>query len=276
MGKVITALIQLDSTANQGDNFKRIENLVEQAAAQGARLAALPEFAGGIMPVDSPNWSEEFIGPTTNFLSSLARRHGLWIHGGSFRESNPGRPPFNTSVFIDPAGKIRATYRKIHLFSIDIDGGPTFRESDHTSAGGEISVHQCDLGIFGFSICYDLRFPEMFRLMALSGAQAVFVPACFTQSTGPAHWECLLRARAIENGCYIIAAAQCGSKPAYQAHGHSLAVDPWGTVIAELGDGEGLCLAEIDFNKTLETRKKIPVLKNRREDVYSLAEIAKR
>lgn len=275
MEKLITALIQLDSTSNQSDNFKRIEKLVKQAAAQGAQLAALPEFAGGIMPADSPNWSEEFIGPTTRFLSSLARRHGLWIHGGSFRETNPGRPPFNTSVFIDPAGKIRASYRKIHLFSIDIDGGPSFRESGHTSAGDEICVHQCDLGVFGFSICYDLRFPEMFRLMALSGAQAIFVPAYFTQSTGQAHWECLLRARAIENSCYIIAADQCGPKPAYQAHGHSLLIDPWGTVVAELGDDEGLCLAEIDFSKVQETRKNNPALKNRREDVYSLAEIAK-
>ena len=272
MEKLIIALIQLDSTSHRDDNFKRIEKLVSRAAAGGARLVALPEFSGDIRPADSPQWSEDLAGPTATFLSALARRHGLWIHGGSFRESNSPRPPFNTSVFIDPAGQIRAIYRKIHLFDVEITEGPSFTESDHTSAGEKIVVHQSGLGVFGFSICYDLRFPEMFRLMALRGAQVIFVPANFTRATGQAHWECLLRARAIENGCYIVAAAQCGLKPEYQAHGHSLVIDPWGTIVAELGDSEDVCLAEINIEIVSEARKKIPALTNRREDVYCLTE----
>lgn len=269
----LTGIIQMDSTDDLTANLARIELFAAQAAGLGARLISLPETAN-IIASDPGGHAEPVPGPTTGRLAALARRHGLWIHGGSLWEKNDGGRPWNTTVLINPEGEVAARYRKLHLFDVEVEGGPDIRESDSISPGREIVSVDTDLGRLGFAICYDLRFPELFRLLALAGAEVIFVPACFAETTGRAHWESLLRARAIENGCYILAAAQCGRKPKYRAHGHSLAIGPWGDIIAARPEGEGCLLAEIDLDSVKAARRQIPGLANRRDDVYSLGAAA--
>ena len=293
MSGYLAGIVQMDSTADLAGNLDRIEFFVEKAAAAGARLVSLPETAN-LIAADPAKAAETIPGPTTERLAALARRHGLWIHGGSLWEKEAGerispvpaeplehhgRPneikpppgkPWNTTVLIDPEGKAVSRYQKLHLFDVEVEDGPSFRESDHISPGQWMVRTDTEFGRFGFTICYDLRFPELFRLLALGGAEVIFVPACFTEATGRAHWEPLLRARAIENGCYILAAAQCGLKPKYLAHGHSLAVSPWGEIIARQPEGEGLILAEIDLEAVKAARRQIPALANRRDDIYRL------
>ena len=175
-------------------------------------------------------------------------------------------------MLISPEGKILATYSKLHMFDITLADGTPYRESDRVKPGDSIVTVETELGIFGMSICYDVRFPEIYRLMALRGAQVIFVPASFTMPTGKDHWEVLLRARAIENGCYIVAAGQIGQKPAYAAYGNSLVADPWGTVIARSKDAPGITYAEIDLDYLEKIRKQIPSLENRRSDLYEVSE----
>ena len=269
MSGYLAGIIQMDSTADPDGNLERIDLLAEKAAGLGARLISLPETAN-VITVEASSHAETIPGPTTERLAALARRLGLWVHGGSLWEKSGGPKPWNTSVMINPEGELTTRYRKLHLFDVEVLNGPSVRESALISPGGEIVLTETGLGRFGFTICYDLRFPELFRLLALAGAEVIFMPACFTEATGRAHWESLLRARAIENGCYILAAAQCGRKPKYQAHGHSLAVSPWGEITACLPEGEGLIMAEIDLEAVKLARQQIPGLANRREDVYCL------
>ena len=270
MSCYLAGIIQMDSTADLAGNLDRIEFLTDKAAAAGARLISLPETAN-VIAADPARHAETIPGPTTERLAALARRHGLWLHGGSLWEKDErAGKPWNTTVLINPEGKVVSRYCKLHLFDVEVEDGPGFRESDLISPGEWIVKTNTDLGRFGFTICYDLRFPELFRLLALGGAEVIFVPACFTETTGRAHWEPLLRARAIENGCYVLAAAQCGRKPKYQAHGHSLAVNPWGEIIACQPAGEGFILAEIDLEAVKAARRQIPALANRRDDIYGL------
>jgi len=263
-------VVQLDTGAVKQDNLSRIEALIAQAARQSALLISLPETMNIIAPGQGAESSEPIPGPTTDFLSAVAKRYGLWIHGGSMWERSLNGKPFNTTALIGPDGKVLSTYRKLHLFDVQLGDGPGIRESNQTAAGNEIVTVPTPIGHFGLSICYDLRFPELYRLMALAGAQILFVPANFTSTTGKAHWEVLLRARAIENSCYIIAAAQCGDKPGYRAYANSMIVDPWGEVLAQLPQGEGVITAEIDLAKAARARAQIPALQNRRADVYAL------
>ena len=195
----------------------------------------------------------------------------VYIQGGSVTEALEGeKRSANTSVLISPQGTILASYRKMHMFDITLTDGTPFRESDRVKPGDTIVTAGTELGVFGLSVCYDVRFPELYRLMALRGAQVIFVPASFTMPTGKDHWEVLLRARAIENGCYIVAAGQIGTKPAYAAYGNSLVADPWGTVVARARDEEGLVFAEIDLDYLERVRRQIPSLENRRTDCYEI------
>ncbi len=262
------AIVQMDSGPDRTANLARLESLIAASAEEGANLVALPETVNAIVSGSFSQVAEPIPGFSIEALAKLARRHGIWLHCGSIVEQNPGGLPWNTSVLLNPEGNIVATYRKLHLFDVNIDNGPRVRESDNFSSGHEISSIQTPLGKFGFTICYDLRFPELFRSLALSGAEVIFVPANFTQNTGRRHWETLLRARAIENACYIIAPAQCGSKPQYQAHGHSLAIGPDGEILASLANDEGVALTLIDLEKVREARRQIPVLANRRSDLF--------
>ena len=228
------ALIQMDTQNDKGENMKKACRFIDEAAGHGAKLICFPEVMNLIgRNIGEGGGKEEIPGYTSDILCRKAREHKVWIHGGSITEQVPGQKKSrNLSLLVNPDGEIAAQYRKLHMFDITLADGTPFRESDRVEGGNEITTVSTELGTFGMSICYDIRFPELYRLMALQGAQVMFVPASFTMPTGKDHWEPLLRARAIENGCYIVAAGQIGTKPAYAAYGNSMVVDPWGTIIA--------------------------------------------
>jgi len=268
------AMIQMDTQNNKGENLKQACAWIDEAAARGAKLVCFPEVMNLIgRNVGEGGGKEQIPGYTTEILCAKAKEHGIYIHGGSITEERPGeKRSSNTSVFISPEGEILASYRKLHMFDITLADGTPFNESDKVQPGSDIVTVETELGVFGMSICYDVRFPEIYRLMALRGAQVIFVPASFTMPTGKDHWEPLLRARAIENGCYIVAPGQIGTKPAYTAYGNSLVADPWGTVIARAKDMPGITYAEIDLDYLDKIRKQIPSLENRRTDLYEVVE----
>jgi predicted amidohydrolase len=265
-------IIQLDSQNDKGKNMARICEFIDEAAARGAKLVALPEMMNLLGDNIGEGGADEAIpGYSTDILARKARQHGMFIHCGSIREENPGdKRFFNTSVVLDKTGQVIAKYRKLHTFDVTLPDGTVFNESERVKAGSNIVSVDTELGKFGLTICYDLRFPELFRLLALEGARIIFTPANFTLPTGKDHWEPLLRARAIENGCYIAAPAQIGKKPKFTAFGCSMVVDPWGTVIAKAKEEPGLTIAEIDLDFQDKIRAQIPSLKNRRSDIYDL------
>lgn len=265
MKKFIIAAIQLDSTANKEKNLKDITYFIEDAVEKKAKIVALPENAN----YAGTEFESELIpGHTTNILCELAKKHNIYIHGGSISEDNGTKKPYNTTVMINPNGEIIAKYRKLHMFDVDIENGPSYRESDSKTPGNEIVSVDTDYGKLGFSICYDIRFPELYRKLALDGAKIIFTPANFVMNTGKDHWESILRARAIENTCYIVAPAQTGAKPAYLAYGKTMIIDPWGNVLAKASDKPCVITAEIDFDYLDKVRTQVPCLKNRRPDVY--------
>lgn len=272
--KYTLAMVQMDTQNNKGENLARACAWIDEAAARGAKLICFPEVMNLIgRNVGEGGGKEAIPGYTTEILCEKAKEHGVYIHGGSITEVREGeKRSSNTSVFISPKGEILATYSKLHMFDITLADGTPYKESDKVQPGREIVTVDTELGSFGMSICYDIRFPELYRIMALRGAQVIFVPASFTMPTGKDHWEPLLRARAIENGCYIVAAGQIGTKPAYAAYGNSLVADPWGTVIARAKDIPGITYAEIDLDYLDKIRNQIPSLENRRTDLYEVVE----
>ncbi len=274
MKKYQVALCQMDSQDNRAENLRTACALLEEAAARGASLAAFPEIfnvidQGEAPPEEIPN------GPTIRLMASKARELNLWVLCGSLWEENlEGDRKFNTSVLLNPRGEVAARYSKLHMFDITLPDGQIAFESEQVKPGDKMVVRETELGTFGFSICYDIRFPELYRWMALEGAQIFFVPAEFNIGTGKNHWEPLLRARAIENGCYVIAPAQIGTKRVkggtYTCFGSSMVVDPNGMVIARAPERTGVTLAEIDLDYVEEMRRNIPSLKNRRTDLYTV------
>ena len=266
------ALVQLDATADVDANIDRAADLATQAAAGGARLVALPEYLHYRGDDDGFRASAAPIpGPFTDAFAAVARRRDVWILAGSVAEtsSSPARP-YNTSVLIAPDGSIAATYRKIHLFDVAVDAGPVDTESARVSAGDTPVVADVDGTKLGLTVCYDLRFPELYRTLALAGAEILAVPANFTERTGRDHWEVLLRARAIENGAWVIAPGQAGGPAGQPAFGRSMVIDPWGTLIAQASDGVGIVHAEVDTDRVASVRRQIPALANRRPETYRL------
>ncbi|MDR2178860.1 MAG: carbon-nitrogen hydrolase family protein [Synergistaceae bacterium] len=273
MRKYTAALVQLDSQNDKSDNMEKISRFIDEAAAKGASLVSLPEVMNYIGDPEKgeADLEETIPGYSTQILMQKAKEHGLYIHGGSLTEKKPqDTRHYNTSVMIDDKGEIIAVYRKLHTFDVTLPDGTVCRESAKIFPGDGVVTADTKFGKMGFSICYDIRFPELFRLMALEGTQVFFTPANFTLATGKDHWESILRARAIENGCYVVAAAQIGKKPQFVAYGNSMVVDPWGTVIARAKNEPGVAYAEIDLDFQERVRAQIPSLKNRRSDVYRL------
>jgi predicted amidohydrolase len=264
------ALVQLDAGGDPERNVATAAELADRAAAAGARLVALPEylqFRGGD---DGFRASARAIpGPFTDAFAEVARRRDAWILVGSLAESSADpRRPYNTSVLIGPDGTVAATYRKIHLFDVAVDAGPVDLESARVSPGTEAVLATVDGVRIGLTICYDVRFPELYRTLALAGAEVLTVPANFTERTGRDHWEVLLRARAIENGAYVLAPSQVNGPPGQPAFGRSMIVDPWGTVIAQAADTVGVIVADIDTDRVAAIRRQIPALANRRPASY--------
>jgi len=283
------ACVQMNTRGDGPANVRAATALVEAAAAAGARLVALPEtwaYKGGREGMRAS--AEAVDGPSNAALAQLAARLGLFVLAGSIYEPSPEPGHvFNTSALFGPDGGLRAVYRKIHLF--DVTAGTTvYRESDYVMPGAELVTAEIDPGeaapgdpaetaapaapvTLGLTICYDLRFPELYRSLALRGAQILCVPSAFTAYTGAAHWEVLLRARAVENGCFVVAPGQVAEHlPGRECFGHSMIVDPWGAVLAEVRDGVGFCIADLDLGRIAEVRGQIPSLQNRRPDAYDL------
>ncbi len=266
------ALIQTDAGPDPEANVARAAELADAAAARGARLVALPEYLQYRGTDDGFRASARPIpGPFTAPFAEIARRHGCWILAGSLAESSgdPARP-YNTSALIGPDGEIAARYRKIHLFDIAVDHGPSDVESARVTGGEEPVVASVDGAALGLTICYDLRFPELYRTLALAGAEIIAVPSNFTERTGRDHWEVLLRARAIENGAWVIAPSQIGGPVVQPAYGHSMVIDPWGIVVAQAPDRETTIHAVIDTDRVAAVRRQIPALANRRPATYRL------
>jgi deaminated glutathione amidase len=263
---------QLCSNENVADNLTRARTLVKGAAHAGAQLVGLPEnFAYLGSDRDHKLAIAEEVddaagGPILTAMRETAREAGVWLLLGGFPEKVPHPERIgNTSLLLDPEGVIRARYRKMHLFDVDVPGGQRFRESDSIAAGEEVVVASTPWGGLGLTICYDLRFPELYRQLARDGARIIAVPAAFTRETGKDHWHVLLRARAIENQTFVFAPAQYGFHGGKRAsYGHALVVDPWGVVLAECGDREGFALAELDFDQQDTIRRNLPCLTHRR------------
>ncbi len=263
-----TAVLQMRSTAVVADNLAAAERLTERAAKLGAEFVLLPEAFAYIGPGAGKRAILEPLpagGPILDRCRAIARTHGMPLLLGGFHErANDGRA-HNTAVHLDASGEIVALYRKIHLFDVDLADGTRLAESDGTAPGDRVVVSQTPFGPLGLSICYDVRFPALYQSLVDNGAVAIAVPSAFTASTGKDHWHVLLRARAIECQAYVLAPAQWGNHGQGRAsYGHALIVDPWGCVIAECSDGEGVAVAELDMAKVEEARRGLPSLRHRR------------
>jgi predicted amidohydrolase len=262
--------IQMRSVGDLAANLATCRGLTAQAAAEGARLVVLPECFSFLGRGEGDKLAIAEVvdagGPVTSALRELASRHGIWLVGGGTPEVVPDDPrrTYNTALVIDPTGRLAARYRKIHLFDVDIPGGATLRESDATARGDELVVVDVAGAPIGVSICYDLRFPELYRrLVKDRGAQVLLVPAAFTAHTGAAHWHLLLRARAVEDQAWVVAAAQWGKhNEKRESYGHTLIVDPWGTVVAERADGDGVVVATLDEATVVKRRTQMPCLEH--------------
>jgi predicted amidohydrolase len=269
--RICVACVQMTSRNDKAANLESAERLVAHAASTGADLVVLPEKWNAIGDVEVLHAAAEPLdgGESVAAMAEWSRRHGVTLVGGSITERREGREKLsNTSLVFDADGAIVATYRKIHLFDVEV-GGVTYRESEAEEPGEEPVVARLEDWGVGLSVCYDIRFPELYRILALEGAELVTVPSAFTVPTGRDHWEVLMRARAIENQCYIAAPAQFGmTRPGKPSYGRSLIVDPWGVVLAQAPDEETVISAELDRARLRRVREKLPSLKNRQADAY--------
>lgn len=264
------AVIQLRCTSDEERNWRDAEALVVRAAERGARLVVTPENTNFLGPhAEKVRRAEPLDGPTVGRFGALARRLGIHLLLGSYNEAVTGEAGrcANTSVLFAPDGERLAAYRKIHLFDIDHSDEVRFRESETCVPGSEVVVAETALGRLGLSICYDLRFGELYRALVERGAEMIAVPSAFTLTTGRDHWEPLLRARAIETQTWVLAAAQWGQhddRGLKESYGHAMIVDPWGQIVASCPDGVGLALAEIDLARVRRVRRAMPVGEHRR------------
>ena len=266
------AAVQLTSTADRERNLATADRLTRAAAAAGAELVLLPEkWAVLGTPEETAAGAEPFDGPALSWARDAARELGIDLVAGSIAERVPGREKgSNTSVHVGPDGDVRAVYRKIHMFDVEV-GGRTYRESEHEEGGDEIVLSETAQGVeLGMTVCYDLRFPELYRILAIRGARVITVPAAFTFPTTRDHWETLLRARAIEDQAFVIAANQVGEHAkGLRSGGRSMIVDPWGVVLAQAPDSETFITAELDLDRQAEIRRSLPSLANRRPQTYA-------
>jgi predicted amidohydrolase len=259
------AVCQLNARDDRAANLDVARDLLERAAAAGADLAVLPEYVDYLGRGDRAPKPETVDGEFAAFFAGAARELGMWVHAGSFHEIGPDEQrTYNTSLVFDRRGELAATYRKIHLYDVEIAGRVSYQESRSVAPGAETVLTDIDGVSTGLSICYDLRFPELYRALAIAGAKVLVVPAAFMMHTGRDHWEVLLRARAIENQCYVVAAGQIGDhEPRRTCFGRSMIIDPWGTVLAQAPDTVGIVTADVDIERLEKVRAELPSLANR-------------
>lgn len=276
MNIIKIALCQMNVVDNKDENINKAIQMIKESKKQGADLAVLPEM------FNCPYENEKFIeyaeemeeSITLKEISKIAKEENIHVLAGSIPElENDGdsQSIYNTAVLFDNSGNILGKHRKMHLFDIDVKGKICFKESDTLSAGNEITVIETELAKIGIGICYDIRFVELSRIMALNGAEILIFPGAFNLTTGPAHWEILFRSRALDKQTFTIGVAPALDRDAnYNSYGHSIAVSPWGELIEELGFDEELKIVEIDLDEIARIREEIPVLKNRRTDLYEI------
>ncbi len=278
MNSIKIALCQMNVVDNKEKNIEKAIQMIKESKKQGADLAVLPEM------FNCPYENEKFVeyaeiledSQSLKEISNIAKKENIHVLAGSVPElvkddGNETDSIYNTAVFFDNDGKQLGKHRKMHLFDIDVKGKIYFKESDTLSAGNDFTIIKTDLATIGIGICYDIRFVELSRIMALEGAEILIFPGAFNLTTGPAHWELLFRSRALDNQVYAIGVAPALDKDAsYNSYGHSIAVNPWGEVIEELDYSEELKIVEIDLDEIKRVREEIPVLKNRRTDLYEI------
>ena len=279
MNIIKIALCQMNVVDNKGENIRKAIQMIKESKKQGADLAVLPEMFN--CPYENEKfieYAEELNGSQTlEKIANIAKEENIHVLAGSIpelEEDGEGiQSIYNTAVLFDNKGKLLGKHRKMHLFDIDVKGKIYFKESDTLSAGNDFTVIETELTTIGIGICYDVRFVELSRIMALNGAQILIFPGAFNLTTGPAHWEILFRSRALDNQVYAIGVAPALDKDAsYNSFGHSIAVNPWGEIIDELDYEEGLKIVEIDLDEIKRIREEIPILKNRRTDLYEIKE----
>ncbi len=271
MVKFKAALLQTHVYSNKEKNIENAVKLIEKVSKEGADIAVFPEMF--ICPYDNScfrEYGEEEGGPAFRAMSNVAREYGIYVVAGTMPELVSDKI-YNTSYVFDRSGEKIAKHRKMHLFDIDIEGGQRFKESDTLSPGQEVTVFETEFCKIGLAVCYDIRFPELSRLMAMDGAEAIIIPGAFNMTTGPAHWELHFRARALDNQVYTIGVSPARDMEAsYHSYGNSIVASPWGNVVCRLDEKEGYVIQEIDVDYVKKVRNELPLLKHRRTDVYEL------
>ena len=266
-----TAIVQMSVTAEKAKNLAHARQLVRQAVQTGADVVILPEMFVCLYENSAFTQNGEAAGGTVwQCLSDMARENGVYLVGGTFPERE-GANLYNTCFVFDRAGGQIARHRKMHLFDVDVEGGQRFKESDTFTSGRDVTVFDTEFGKLGVCVCFDMRFPELARLMALEGAKAVFVPAAFNMTTGPLHWEVMFRSRAVDNQVFTVGCAPARDETGpYVSYGNSIAADPWGKVLARAEEKETILTVELDLSEVERTRTQLPLLSARRTDLYTL------
>ena len=279
--KIKTAVLQTKVFADKEKNIRQLEEILASGKTEGADLVTLPEmFACPYETGNFPLYAEAEGGPSWQALSALSKKYGIYLSAGSMPElvrakksgGSEGKDRvYNTAYVFGRDGRQIGKHRKAHLFDINVEGGQCFKESDTLSPGEKIGCFDTEFGRIGLCICYDFRFPETARLMAQDGAKVILVPAAFNMTTGPAHWELMFRQRAVESQCYVIGTAPARDpKSSYTSWGHSIAVDPWGTILTQMDEKEGIRIVELDLDYVDKVRRELPLLAHRRTDLYQL------
>lgn len=277
MAKIKVAAIQMPTVTDKMQNVRTAGIYLEKIKDKKPDFVILPEmFCCPYQTQNFPVYAEEEGGPVWQQLSEYAKQYGIYLIGGSMPEKDAEGKVYNTSYIFDRQGKQIGKHRKVHLFDIDVTGGQTFKESDTLTAGDHDTVFDTEFGRMGVMLCFDIRFPELARMMVNDGAKAIFVPAAFNMTTGPAHWELSFRTRALDNQIYMIGCAPMRDESAgYISWGHSIVTDPWGRVIDMLDEKEGVLLTELDLDYEEQVREELPLLKSRRKDMYRLEKLCK-
>lgn len=274
MEKIKIAAIQMSTVADKMENVRTVKAYLEKIKDENPDFVILPEmFCCPYQTENFPIYAEKEGGPVWQQLSGYAKQYGIYLIGGSMPEKDAEGNVYNTSYIFDREGKQIGKHRKVHLFDIDVKGGQTFKESDTLTAGDSDMVFDTEFGKIGVMLCFDIRFPELSRMMVNDGAKVIFVPAAFNMTTGPAHWELSFRTRALDNQIYMVGCAPARDVSAgYISWGHSIVTDPWGRVIDMLDEKKGILLAELDMDYEEQVREELPLLKSRRKDIYQLSQ----
>lgn len=274
MEKIKIVAIQMSTVADKMENVRTVKTYLEKIKDENPDFVILPEmFCCPYQTENFPIYAEKEGGPVWQQLSGYAKQYGIYLIGGSMPEKDAEGNVYNTSYIFDREGKQIGKHRKVHLFDIDVKGGQTFKESDTLTAGDSDTVFDTEFGKIGVMLCFDIRFPELSRMMVNDGAKVIFVPAAFNMTTGPAHWELSFRTRALDNQIYMVGCAPARDVSAgYISWGHSIVTDPWGRVIDMLDEKKGILLAELDMDYEEQVREELPLLKSRRKDIYQLSQ----